>query len=172
MFDRCGSGHAGVRAAPALAAAAREVRIGTAPQLPSGTTLVAGSASVQTMQITVALAPRDPAALRNYADGVGEASSRDYRHYLTPSQFRARFAPRRKTLIKVEEELRQHGLKPGSVTSNGLAIHVRASSAAIEHAFDMSSCGCGSPAVAMRSTTTRRRRSTPMSRRWCRRWSA
>jgi subtilase family serine protease len=123
-------------AAPALASG-REVRIGSAPQPPSGTTLVAGSASVQTMQITVALAPRDPAALLDYADGVGDASSRDYRHYLTPSQFRARFAPRRNTLIKVESELRQHGLKPGSVTRNGLAIHVRASSAAIEHAFDI-----------------------------------
>ena len=125
-----------VAGAPALAAG-REVRLGSAPQLPSGTTLVAGSASVQTMQITVALAPRDPTALLNYADGVGQASSRDYRRYLTPSQFRARFAPRREALIKVEEELRQHGLKPGSVTGNGLAIHVRASSAAIEHAFDI-----------------------------------
>jgi subtilase family serine protease len=121
-------------AGPALAAG-RSVRIGSAPQLPSGTTLVAGSASVQTMQITVALAPRDPTALRDYADGVGDASSRDYRRYLTPSQFRARFAPRRNTLIKVEEELRRHGLKIGSVTRNGLAIRVNASSAAIEHAF-------------------------------------
>jgi subtilase family serine protease len=118
-------------------AAGREVRIGSASQLPSGTTLVAGSASVQTMQITIALAPRDPTALQNYADGVGEVSSRDYRRYLTPSQFRARFAPRHKALIKVEQELRQHGLKPGSVTRNGLGIHVLASSAAIEHAFDI-----------------------------------
>jgi subtilase family serine protease len=125
-----------VAAGPALGAA-REVRLGSAPQLPAGTTLVAGAASVQTMEITVALAPRDPTALRDYADGVGDADSRDYRRYLTPSQFRARFAPRRKTLIKVEAELSHHGLKAGSVTSNGLAIHVRANSAAIDHAFDI-----------------------------------
>jgi subtilase family serine protease len=122
--------------APALASV-REVRIGTVPQLPGGTTLVAGSASVQTMQITVALAPRDPTALRDYADGVGNPSSRDYRRYLTPTEFRARFAPRREALIKVEAELRHHGLTPASVTSNGLAIQVHASSAAIEHAFDI-----------------------------------
>jgi subtilase family serine protease len=122
--------------APALASA-REVRIGAAPELPAGTTLVAGSASVQTMQVTVALAPRDPSALRDYADGVGNPSSRDYRRYLTPTEFRARFAPRRETLIKVEAELRHHGLTPAGLTSNGLAIQVRANSAAIERAFDI-----------------------------------
>ncbi len=115
----------------------RELRLGTAPQLPSGTTLVAGSASLTTMQITVALAPRNPTALLDYADGVGDPRSPDYRRYLTPSQFRDRFAPSRQTLIKVESELRRHGLTPGTVTSNGLALHVRASSAAIEHAFDI-----------------------------------
>ncbi len=125
-----------VAAAPALAGR-RALRIGTAPRLPSGTTLVAGSAPLQTMQITVALAPRDPTALRDYADGVGNPSSPDYRRYLTPSQFRARFAPRRQALVKVETALRRHGLVPGRVTRNGLAIHARASSAAIEHAFDI-----------------------------------
>jgi subtilase family serine protease len=114
-----------------------QVRIGSAPRLPSGTTLVAGSAAIQTMQIEVALAPRDPAALRAYADGVGDPRSADYRHYLTPSQFRDRFAPLRQTLIKVEAELRRHGLRPGAVTRNGLAIRVNATSAAIEHAFDI-----------------------------------
>lgn len=119
---------------PALARG-RQVRIGTAPQPPAGTSLVAGSASLQTMQITIALSPRNPTALRNYADAVGNPRSPDYRHYLTPSQFRDRFAPRREALVKVEAELRRHGLEPGAVTRNGLAVHVRASSGAIEHAF-------------------------------------
>ena len=119
---------------PALAGQP-QVRLGTAPQLPSGTTLVAGSASVQTMQITVALAPRNPTALRDYADAVGDPKSPDYRRYLTPIQFRDRFAPRRQALIKVEAELRHHGLKPGGLTRNGLALHVSASSGQIEHAF-------------------------------------
>jgi subtilase family serine protease len=122
--------------APALAVP-RETRIGTAPQLPAGTRLVAGSASLSTMQITVALAPRDATALREYADGVGTPNSPDYRRYLTPEEFRARFAPSRRALSRVRAELRRHGLHPGGVTRNGLAIHVRASSAAIEHAFDI-----------------------------------
>lgn len=124
----------GAASSPALAAPS-EVRIGSAPVLPAGTSLVAGLASVKTMRITVTLAPRDPAALLSYAQGVGNPSSPDYRHFLTPAEFRARFAPRRRALIRVEEELRRHGLRPGTVTANGLAIRLRASGAAIERAF-------------------------------------
>ncbi len=121
---------------PAMAAQ-REARIGSAPTAPADSSPIAGVASLETMQITVALAPRDPVALSDYATAVGDSSSPEFRNYLTPSQFRARFAPRRSTLVKVEAELRRHGLHPGGVTRNGLAIHVRASSAAIEHAFDL-----------------------------------
>ncbi len=116
----------------------REVRIGAAPVLPPGASLLAGVASLQTMRITVALAPRDPVALRSYATGVGSPSSPFYRRYLTPSQFRARFAPRRSTLVRVQSELRSHGLHPGPVAANGLAIPVVASGAAIERAFSLS----------------------------------
>jgi subtilase family serine protease len=124
--------------AAGAAAASGEVRIGSVTPLPPGTTLVAGTASLKTMQITVALAPRDPAALRSYAVAVGDPSSSEFRRFLTPGQFRDRFAPSRSTLIRVEAELRRHGLRPGGVTTNGLAIHVAASTAAIERAFAVS----------------------------------
>ncbi|MDE3130235.1 MAG: S8/S53 family peptidase [Acidobacteriota bacterium] len=118
-------------------AAPRELRIGSAPRVPAGTSPVAGLAAVEKMQIIVALTPRDPAALHSYAVGVGDPSSPDYRRYLTPGQFRARFAPTRERLVKVEQALRRHGLRPGAVTANGLAVHVTASGAAIERAFDL-----------------------------------
>ncbi len=111
------------------------MRIGSAPQVPGGATLVAGTASIKTMQITVALDPRDPATLSNYAAAVGNPSSPDYRRYLTTSEFRARFAPSRSAVVRVEAELRSHGLRLGMVTPNGLAIHVSGSAAAIQHAF-------------------------------------
>ncbi len=122
---------------PDANAAQRQIRIGAAPQLPAGTTLVAGLASVKSMQITVALAPRQPAALNSYAKGVGDSTSPDYRRYLTPTEFRQRFAPRRSTVVRVETALHRHGLEPGSVSANGLAIHVRATGAAIERAFHL-----------------------------------
>jgi subtilase family serine protease len=118
-------------------AAQPEVRIGTAPTLPQGTTLVAGLASVQSMQITLALAPRQPAALDSYAQAVGDPTSPDYRRYLTPSEFRQRFAPTSGTLARVEDSLRRHGLTPGAVSANGLSIHVLTSGAVAERAFDL-----------------------------------
>ncbi len=118
-------------------AAQSRVRVGTAPVPPPGATLVAGTASLRSMRLTVALQPRDPGALRRYATGVADPASPDFRHYLTPSQFRVRFAPRRQALIRVETDLRRHGLLPLGVTGNGLAIHLRASSAAIERAFSL-----------------------------------
>jgi subtilase family serine protease len=122
---------------PGADAAQSETRIGVAPQLPAGTTLVAGLAAVKAMQITVALAPRQPAALNSYAQAVGDAASPDYRHYLTPTEFRQRFAPRHSTVLRVETALRRHGLRSGAVSANGLAIEVRATGAAVERAFDL-----------------------------------
>jgi len=124
-------------AAPAAQAAQREVRLGAAPALPQGTTLVAGIAAVRTMKLSVALEPRDPAALSRYAAGVGNPSSPDYRHYLTPGQFRDRFAPTRRTVLRVQDSLRRHGLTAGAVSANGLAIGVSGTGAAVQRAFNL-----------------------------------
>jgi subtilase family serine protease len=89
------------------------------------------------MHLTVALTPRNPVALNNYATAVGNPASPDYRRYLTPAQFRARFAPARRTIVKVETSLRRHGLRTGLVSANGLSIGVTASGASVEHAFKL-----------------------------------
>ncbi len=114
-----------------------QTRIGQAPALPLGTTLVAGLASVKTMPLTVALAPRNPVALASYAKAVGNPESPDYRRYLSPSEFRSQFAPTNATILKVDAALRSRGLHPGALTANGLAIHLRSSGAAVERAFSL-----------------------------------
>jgi subtilase family serine protease len=124
-------------ALPAACASARELRVGVAPTPPAGATLVAADASVRSMQITITLAPRDPAALSAYADGVSSPGSADFRHFLTTSEFRAEFAPTRATVSAVERSLRAHGLKPGRLDKSGLALSVTASSGAIERAFKL-----------------------------------
>ena len=118
-------------------ATVHQTRIGQAPTLPVGTTLVAGLASVKTMLLTVALAPRNAAALASYAKAVGSPQSPDYRRYLSPAEFRSRFAPTNATIVKVEAALRSRGLHPGGITANGLAIHLRSSGAAVERAFSL-----------------------------------
>ncbi len=121
-------------ALPAIASA-RLVRIGSIPFLPSGTTPLAGVASSQRIRITVVLVPRDPAALSRYAQAVSDPSSADYRHYLTPAQFRARFAPRAATVAAVRSALRERGLRTGVLTPNGLSLHVNADIGTVEHAL-------------------------------------
>jgi subtilase family serine protease len=124
-------------AVPAASASAsvRQLRVGVAPTLPAGATLVASDAAVHSIDITVTLRPRDPAALSAYADGVSSPGSGDFRHFLTTSEFRARFAPTPATVRAVDRSLRAHGLKPGTLDASGLALTVRASSGAIDHAF-------------------------------------
>ena len=118
-------------------ARAGELRIGTAPSLPRGARLLAGGSSVSSMQLTVALEPRDPFVLAAYAGAVSSPSSPQYRHFLTTAQFRARFAPTAGTVSAVRRSLRAHGLRVGRVDASGLALHVRANDAAVEHAFHL-----------------------------------
>jgi subtilase family serine protease len=126
----------GASAAPSAADSA-QVRIGAAPELPAGTTLAAGIASVRSLPLTIALVPRHAATLTRYAEAVSDPNSRDYRHYLTTRQFRRRFAPTRAAVAAVERSMRSHGLDVGSRTANGLAIHVSGTGGAVEQAFSV-----------------------------------
>jgi subtilase family serine protease len=129
------AGAAVLLAVTAAPASARELRIGVAPTLPAGATLVASDASVASMQITITLSPRDPAALNAYAAAVSSPGSAEFHRFLTTSEFRSRFAPTGASVRAVERSLRAHGLRPGHVDASGLALSVTASSGAIEHAF-------------------------------------
>lgn len=123
--------------APVGAASARQVRLGSAPLLPAGAKVVASDAAVHSLQLTIALEPRDPVALEAYASAVSSPDSSDYRHFLTTRQFRARFAPTAATVARVKASLRRHGLRPGSLDASGLALNVTASSGQVEHAFSL-----------------------------------
>lgn len=122
---------------PHHASQPRQVRIGSAPQIPFGAQLLAADASVKPMQISLALVPRDAAALTRYAQEVSEPGSSRYRRYLTASQFAGRFGASHATVTSVERSLRAHGLRPQSLSANHLSLTVKASSAAVEHAFNL-----------------------------------
>ena len=88
-----------------------------------------------TVTATVALTPRDPAALAAYAAAVSTPGSPDDHHYLSVAQFRRRFAPPNAQLRRVRAQLRARGLRPGPLAADGLAIPVRASAAVASTAF-------------------------------------
>ncbi len=114
------------------------LRVGFAPRRPANSTVAGALASSTWVGITVALAPRDPARLASYAAAVSMPGSSAYHRYLTVAGFRARFGPTAAQIDAVDASLTAHGLDPGAVSANGLAIPVSASAGAIAHAFSLS----------------------------------
>ena len=86
----------------------------------------------------VALAPRDAAGLAAYAEGVATPGSPLYHHYLSVSEFAARFAPAAAQVAAVRASLVRHGLAPGTISANGLTLPVSASAGTVETAFSTS----------------------------------
>jgi subtilase family serine protease len=113
------------------------VRIGTVPRLPAGTVPVAAVASAAPLRVTVALKPRDPAALAAYAQAVSDPHRPGFRRYLSVRQFARRFGAAPAALRAVAQALRRAGLRPGRATANGLSIPVRADAGQIERALDV-----------------------------------
>jgi subtilase family serine protease len=85
--------------------------------------VVPAAASAQT-QRTIALAPRDAAALAGYAQAVTTPGSRQYHHFLTVAQFSRRFGRTGAQLHALRKRLAAHGLHAGRVAANGLTLSV------------------------------------------------
>lgn len=118
-------------------ALAATVRIGVAPPLPHGAALQARRPVAGALALTVALRPKDPAALARYAAAVSDPDSSSYRRYVTAAQFANRFAPAPATIAAVDRALRRAGLRPRHVSANHLAIPVHASARQVQRAFSV-----------------------------------
>jgi subtilase family serine protease len=125
-------------AASGAAASAGQVRVGAAAVRPAGSAVVGALAATTPLDVTVALNPRDPAALQAYATAVSTPGSPDYHQFLSVAQFRQRFGPTDAQIGAVVASLRAHGLAPGAVSPDGLSIPVRSTAGAIGHAFSTS----------------------------------
>jgi subtilase family serine protease len=113
------------------------VRVGGAPILAAGDHAIGGLAPDRPMHITVVLEPRDPEALDRFATTVSDPASPEYRDYLTPTQFGARFGATPAQLAAVTRSLRAHGLRPGAVPADRLSVPVTATVGLVERAFDI-----------------------------------
>jgi subtilase family serine protease len=87
------------------------------------------------LRVTVALRPRNAAALAAYATAVSHAGSAEYHHYLTVAEFARRFGPTAQQLATVRAGLRAHGLALGATSANRLSITARASAQVTADAF-------------------------------------
>jgi Pro-kumamolisin, activation domain/Putative Ig domain len=111
------------------------VRLGEPAAHPSDSTLVGSLPRSTPLRVTVALEPRDPAALAAYAKAVTEPASGSYHQFLTVSQFARRFGAAPAAIAAVRASLRARGLAPGAPAANGLSIPVRGSAADVSTAF-------------------------------------
>jgi kumamolisin len=88
-----------------------------------------------TMKLNIDLAVRDGGELSRLIAAAGTPGSQSYGDYLTRAQYRARFAPTAAQLAAVESWLAGEHLEVSGVSADNLLVHVRASTALVEHAF-------------------------------------
>ncbi len=87
------------------------------------------------VSLNIDLATREPAQLEELIRAASTPGSRSYGHYLTPAQYRARFAPTAGELRAVETWLRGLGLHVAGASADNSLVHVNGSIAAVEQAF-------------------------------------
>lgn len=90
------------------------------------------------MRLVVGLRLRNRAALDALLVDLYDASSVNYRHFLTPSQFADQFAPNRRRYAQVARFLRQSGLQVVGTYPNRMAIEVSGTVEQLERTFGVS----------------------------------
>lgn len=85
--------------------------------------------------VTLYLHQPHAAAAARFAAAVSNPHSPQYRHFLTPAQYRARFAPSAAEAARVIRFLRTYGLQIGAMPANHLYVHASGTVAQLERAF-------------------------------------
>lgn len=88
-----------------------------------------------TIELTLALAPRDPDGLAAYAAAIGDPGSTDYGHALTPEAIGDRFGPTPATLERLTAGLAAAGLAIVGQAPQRTTMRVRGSIQAVEALF-------------------------------------
>jgi hypothetical protein len=107
-------------------------RIGAAPRVPLGSRDLGSLSPSHTMQLGIALRPRSPSALDQFATEVSTPGSAEFDHHITPAEFRKRFGPTAATISAVERSMRAEGFRLGSLSANGLLLHLSAPVSTVE----------------------------------------
>jgi subtilase family serine protease len=91
--------------------------------------------SSQQIDVNVVLGWRNASDLTSFAAAVSNPGSAQYRQYLTPAQFRARFSPAQADVDAVAAWLKSQGLQVTGVPANRHWVSARGSAAEIDKAF-------------------------------------
>ena len=130
------AGASGVLAAPSSAAPPAAAPVAGGPsRLPVGTHAVGALAGDSRLSVDVALRPSDPAVLEAFDQAVTDPASPEFRHFLAPGQFAARFGPGAAAVSSVRAWLSGAGLVVGPTARDGLLIGVSGSASQLGRAF-------------------------------------
>lgn len=97
--------------------------------------LVGRLPATQIMQLDVVLPIRDQAGLDSFLADLYSSTVPNYRHFLTPAEFTARFGPTQADYDAVLRYVQQHGLGVVGGSRDGMEVQVRGPVSAIESAF-------------------------------------
>jgi kumamolisin len=89
----------------------------------------------QIMNLDLILPVRDQAGLDSFVQEVYDPTSANYRQFLTPQEFTARFGPTQEDYDAVVQFAQMHGLAVTGGSRDGMDVQVRGSVAAVETTF-------------------------------------
>ena len=92
----------------------------------------------QPMQLDLVLPLRDPTGLDQFLTELYDPSSASYRHYLTPTEFTARFGPTQEQYNEVLAFAKANHLTVVGGSRDGMDVQVKGPVTAIESAFHLS----------------------------------
>jgi len=91
--------------------------------------------SIQTMQLDVVLPLRNQGGLNTFLAQLYDPSSPNYRNYLTPTEFTAKFGPTQQDYDAVVKYAQDHGLTVVGGSRDGMEVQVKGPVSAVESAF-------------------------------------
>ena len=120
---------------PLSSAQAAPVRVQHSVALPKGSHVIGPLPRTKRLALTAALSSRNQQGLQAFVAQISNPASSQYRHFLQPSQFRARFGATPSVITSVKAALRAHGFSKFSVARNGLSVQFSGSAASVESTF-------------------------------------
>ncbi len=92
----------------------------------------------QVLQLDIVLPLRDPAGLKSFLSDVYNPKSPNFRQFVTPAEFTARFGPTQEQYDEVLSFARTYGLEVVGGSRDGMEVQVKGTVGAIETAFHVS----------------------------------
>jgi subtilase family serine protease len=122
----------------AASASSRTALQGTAAPAKARAHHVGSISSSSPVDFLLALKLKDPSGAAAFARSVSTPGSANFRHYLTPAQWEARYSPTSTEVVKARNWLQSQGFKVGAVSADRITIAASGTAGQVERAFSTS----------------------------------